>query len=61
MGFVVNEGLYPFVGFPSIRRENKPEHLVTTAVWRRKKEQAERMKAEEPQPKKQEAVQLSLF
>ena len=41
--------------------ENKPELLVTTAVWRRKKEQAERMKAEEPRPKKQEAVQLSLF
>lgn len=61
MGFVVNEGMYPFVGIPTIRRENKPELLVTTAVWRRKKEQAERMKAEEPQPKKQEAVQLSLF
>jgi type I restriction enzyme M protein len=61
MGFVVNEGMYPFVGIPTIRRENKPELLVTTAVWRRKKEQAERIKEEEPQPKKQEAVQLSLF
>ena len=39
----------------------KHELLVTTAVWRRKKEQAERSSVVEPQPKKQEAVQLSLF
>lgn len=56
VGYVVNEGIYPFPGIPTVRVECNPDKLVATSLWRMRKR-----KEEEPQPKRQEAVQLSLF